>query len=534
MPNRNFVEVYKNSKLNYGPWVARADAREIMQLNLRPSKTYRRTCSDTHTAHRWQQAHRYGQFISGVMGRRDAGEVIIVLNDGFGEASYSMLTQSRSALISRLTMLQAVDGTPLITQCTCCSKYAERSTMVDGYGGVQFCATCVANGTARFSDLMGTYFNRYDSVRCYPDQESVEESCPVNVSAQWARDNGYRRTSGEYFAAGVRNFNNSELEVIFGYHDGPDLGHIPSAYDNRKPRVLLGMELEVENDTYDPDSEESEVERSDIARSILRKMNSIQPGFVKAENDGSLDNGFELITGYTGLDMHEKVWKHLSDSKYFDCLRSHDTETCGLHVHVDKAGMTALHAAKLATFIHSPDNRKLMTCVARRYQSGDSGYAKFNHRRDWMQHAGNQLGERYRSHKAYYGTTKGFNIQQYLGSNFCNDRYSALNFQNDHTVEFRMFRGTTKFETIMACLEFAFAAWHFSKHTSMSKLSTADFMAWICKAENRKDTKYLRKYLKAKKFRQFYQAERIAVPKFKEEEPTVRAEDVALYDDIAA
>jgi hypothetical protein len=92
-------------------------------------------------------------------------------------------------------------------------------------------------------------------------------------------------------------------------------------------------------------------------------------------------------------------------------------------------------------------------------------------------------------------------------------RYRALNWQNDHTVEFRMFRGTLRFESIMACLEFAYAAWHFTRETPISKLGVADFMAWICRTGNRQDTRYLRAYLRAKKFREFYTAEQVVRPK---------------------
>jgi hypothetical protein len=41
-----------------------------------------------------------------------------------------------------------------------------------------------------------------------------------------------------------------------------------------------------------------------------------------------------------------------------------------------------------------------------------------------------------------------------LGNNLsCNGRYSALNFENRHTVEFRIFRGNLKYESIMALFE---------------------------------------------------------------------------------
>lgn len=78
-----------------------------------------------------------------------------------------------------------------------------------------------------------------------------------------------------------------------------------------------------------------------------------------------------------------------------------------------------------------------------------------------------------------------------------------------------MFRGSTKVTTIMACLEFTFASWHFARVTPLHQLDTEHFLEFICRAENRKDTKNLRAYLLAKKFSHFYTQEAIVRPKDK-------------------
>jgi hypothetical protein len=78
------------------------------------------------------------------------------------------------------------------------------------------------------------------------------------------------------------------------------------------------------------------------------------------------------------------------------------------------------------------------------------------------------------------------------------DRYEALNFQNARTVEFRMFKGTLRYETMMACLEFTYATWFFCRDTGTNQLTTENFLEFICKAENLSDTKFLRQYLTEK------------------------------------
>lgn len=80
------------------------------------------------------------------------------------------------------------------------------------------------------------------------------------------------------------------------------------------------------------------------------------------------------------------------------------------------------------------------------------------------------------------------------------DRYEALNFKNEKTVEFRLFKGSLKYETIMACLEFTYATWFFCRDASTKNLTTDQFLKFICANQNRKDTKFLRSFLKSKGF----------------------------------
>jgi hypothetical protein len=90
--------------------------------------------------------------------------------------------------------------------------------------------------------------------------------------------------------------------------------------------------------------------------------------------------------------------------------------------------------------------------------------------------------------------------KKYQIRNLNSDRYEALNFKNEKTIEFRLFKGTLKYQTIMACLEFSFATWHFCKDASQNELTTAKFLEFISKPENRCDTRFLRTYLKEKGF----------------------------------
>jgi hypothetical protein len=269
-----------------------------------------------------------------------------------------------------------------------------------------------------------------------------------------------------------------EYENIGSRHSSKhELGHIPSKYDMRSPRVLLGLELEMEiNGDFDLD---------DRAGLLLNSVNPCYANerpyvYALCEEDCSIDRGFEMVTAYTGLDVHAHQLGFFRDR--FRGATSHNTSTCGLHVHICKSDMTTLHASKMVLFINDPANHDLVFALARR---DESGYCKIYDKKSDKSWIKNALLRNKRKDQI-----------QALNP----DRYEALNFQNEKTVEFRLFKGTLKYETIMACLEFTFATWHFCRNASTNQLTTAGFLEFICKPENRKDTKFLRSYLREKGF----------------------------------
>ncbi len=294
------------------------------------------------------------------------------------------------------------------------------------------------------------------------------------VCSSCFEDYYYHERSGQYVHQDDDNYSeNDEDDSIIGeYHSSSDqLGKIPSEFDKRKSQVFLGLELEMEvTDDYS---------RSDKAQYILENLKTYQDpkgkfyDYCLLENDGSLNNGFEMVTGYTGLDVHEKQLAFFK--KPIRGLRSHDTSTCGLHIHIDKRNMTLNHATKLILFMHDSGNQKLIKTIARRTSSR---FAKVVNK------------------KADYAWLKSAKRSHDPLCNLNDDRYESLNFQNEKTVEFRLFKGTLKFESIMACLEFTYAAWFFCKDHGYKDLNTDNFIKFICLDSNKSDTKYLRAYLK--------------------------------------
>lgn len=334
---------------------------------------------------------------------------------------------------------------------------------------------------------------------------------------------------------------NEDGNAIGGYHSSRNVvGKIPSAqYDGRKLPLLMGLELEVEaTGLSSPEG---------VAHKWLKMMGIVQIGdkkhrYCATEHDGSLSNGFECVTGYTGLDVHALALLPLKDKPFRDSLRSHETTTCGLHVHIDRMNMTPLHAYKLNLFVNDAKNQKLMYAIARRYNH--DRYAAMAPKEGDAKIMGDyvrRLRESVPSVSLARATAKGVaglkarrdysalmrsRYKDIIGS-ANGSRYQAVNFANRNTVEYRLFRGSLRYETIMACLEFTRASWLFAYQLSKSEMTTEAFLKFICEPANRPDTKFLREYLTLKGF-DTKERTQYEVPKTRLQQVIIEAEDPAL------
>lgn len=170
------------------------------------------------------------------------------------------------------------------------------------------------------------------------------------------------------------------------------------------------------------------------------------------ENDSSIPrHGFELISSPHTLQAHKDYgWDRVTAVMLANGMRSHDLNgECGLHVHVSRSFLSRFDGVKIDAFVLN--NRKFWERVSRRRATD---YGKFEDKVD--------LSEFGRS----------------------DDRRVAVNFLNPKTVEFRMFRGTLKFKTLMATLEIVDGLCRWVKTRSVEQLTdndgeTAAFTAWL-------------------------------------------------------
>jgi hypothetical protein len=165
-----------------------------------------------------------------------------------------------------------------------------------------------------------------------------------------------------------------------------------------------------------------------------------------------------------GLDMQTEFWKWVQTPELRRGLLSHKTSTCGLHVHVTREGLSKMQLSKMITFVNSPDNQDLIEAVARRYAASYSRIEK------------KKLGSAYRSQ---------------------NSRYEAINLEPRNTVEFRIFKGSLKYESIVSAIEFVNALVNYCHDQSGYgfDLTSKSFISYLSKPEIANDTKFLRNYI---------------------------------------
>jgi hypothetical protein len=251
-----------------------------------------------------------------------------------------------------------------------------------------------------------------------------------------------------------------QSKILRSYHSAKNRDSyklIPSPFTQVTGRYM-GLELEVEV------SDRGGRNRNDIIEQLHAHLNDDEIGSrVWFEEDGSLSHGFEIISNPMGLDTHTEFWQWLNDDSLVKGLRSHDTSTCGLHIHINKSALTTMQIDKMNVFINHPDNSELIQKVSRRYSTG---YARIGQK---------TLGKAHHSH----------------------ERYEAFNITNTKTVELRIFKGTLKYTSLMAALEFANALVNFTAPASPAgfRLDSKTFMKFIDMPAYRNETKFLRNYL---------------------------------------
>lgn len=347
-------------------------------------------------------------------------------------------------------------------QCDDCGQWFPIGDLTETGDGDHVCEDCLADG----------YFCCDDCGTWYPEDDAVE----VNTGTRASRyvcgdcaDRNYTRCDdcGGYF-------DSDHIELSDAYHDicvncaddwcycggcGEVLRTEDAVYDEDvceyycsdcaptsrlhdygyKPDPVFGTTDEMDGASFYGGNKltfgvELECDGGDSVRDALADIDRITDRCY-CKHDGSLSDGYEIVTHPGTLAWHKErfPWAKVCEASVNNGFRSHDTSTCGLHVHVgrDQLGDNSCETAAKMSLITYRLKDWFIRFSRRGGESRWAGYV--------------EPGLLVRGRDAEF-------LQEYY-DRLIRDRYIAVNVRNDSTVEVRIFRGTLNPNTVLACLE---------------------------------------------------------------------------------
>lgn len=219
----------------------------------------------------------------------------------------------------------------------------------------------------------------------------------------------------------------------YHYHHNEDTIFYGNNHNNSVP--YFGVELEV--DEYAARYSDYHVDKADnCAKSV---SDILGENFVYFEEDGSLNNGFEIITQPATLQNHLEKCEDYKEAfkKIVRCgFTSHKCHNCGLHVHFNRSFFTEGHSeTEVDLYI-----TRLLYLVEKFWEEI---YIFSRRRRSDLDH-----------YASRYDDAPEEVVRKTKNCFYLYGRYHAVNLTNENTIEFRMFRGSLNIETFFATLEF--------------------------------------------------------------------------------
>ena len=244
-----------------------------------------------------------------------------------------------------------------------------------------------------------------------------------------------------------------------------DFKPLPIFYkmDGETTKLYMGVELEIDKGGEDHEN----------AQELMEIVNDWSTK-AYCKHDGSIYNGFEIVSHPCTLGYHLNNfrWYELMQKALAMDYRSHETHTCGLHIHISREGLGDTFDEREATIgkiLYFIENN--WDCVLRFTRRTQGNLER------WASRYGLEATpeETYQKAKGDY------------------NRYRCVNLRNAHTIEFRIYRGTLNYNTFAATLQFTHLLCELCKNLTTEEVEE---MRWSDLTENiPEEYTALRKYL---------------------------------------
>lgn len=214
--------------------------------------------------------------------------------------------------------------------------------------------------------------------------------------------------------------------------------------NEKSPSLYMGVEVEVDR-----------TELPNLHGDYIKKSGLNDRKEFYCKSDGSLACGFEIVSHPASYKwwMSEPLAFFAELTKFG--YRSYNTDTCGMHVHVSRSFFTQLEVFKLLEFCAV--NPRFILKMSRRKTA------------TMMNQWANPMGD-----------SKG-NLERTKNGNDHDDRYKAVNLENEHTVEFRFFRGTLNTDSFKLNLAFVYTLCQYIKDIGLRPSYPSNYADWLRK-----------------------------------------------------
>jgi hypothetical protein len=322
----------------------------------------------------------------------------------------------------------------MILHCCGVAAHIDDCTLIgDEWYWKDDCSICEHCGDSAIDDDMRTV---YVASRRGEIEESWCESCRECSAYYWESDDEYH-SEPEPEPEPDDDDDNSDAYGISGYHDH-DVS--PS-----RPKSLADDVIGVEMETYWTYAD-------DIGNYMSREGLTPDNGW-KAERDGSLDSthGVEIVS--RPIPYAELIHAH-DDNQWYSIFqfargksRAWDMgKGYGLHLSINRARMSQLHAIKFSRFING--NPELCSAIAGRKQTDYAAYRK------------NELKS----------------AERLIGS-----KYLACAMRSESRIEVRIFRASWNWERFVRNVQFVESIRRYTRDCSLSDVALCDssYLRWI-------------------------------------------------------
>ena len=344
------------------------------------------------------------------------------------------------------------------TQCECCGKYVPSSDVssvncfercattwvcddcLESSGGYIRCDNCgewVTEDRAHIDD-----YDNHICNRCYECEYYTCTGCGEIIHMNhtyWHDACTYCRDCAPP----------DEDELIHEYGHKPD----PIFHGDQDSAMYMGVELEIDKGRN----------RHFCAEALCELSEGEELFYLKS--DGSLYDGIEIVTHPCTLKYHTQdfPWTNICQTAGTYGFLSHDADTCGLHVHVSRDALGVFPYIQEATIA------KIILLVDRFWDE----IVRFS-RRDI------EKIDRWAA-KPNASITRDDTISTAVDKvkKASSSRYRAVNLENEHTIEFRMFRGTLNVNTIHATLQFVDHLCHFAMDTCIENCMDVSWVSFL-------------------------------------------------------